>query len=812
MKKSLLFMMILLIGGLFMSVENSVSITLSYNVNSATNFLEIRPNSDKSNNELTRTQLISFLGTVTAEVNSAITGLYDIDQALVTSRLETLTALLDGLTDAQFNAEKAFYYSLYESLFELYSYCLESRSVEGRGMWHRPFESNLTQVRETLQSLSDMGINMLYVETFWMGRLIYDSQVPDTYQHFFTSSGYRDDTVDYGTNLLKAFIEEGKTYGIEVHAWVENFFVGYGTSYTDSPILKVHPEWASYNYDGTIPQKREVNYLFMDPANPETRDYLKAIYGEIATTMDVASIHLDYIRYPVAQNVTNPLSSNQDTGYSAYAEREFKSIYGYTGDLRTLVITNPSAAADWQEYKTQVISDFVAGVYYTVKTLNPDVYLSTAIFGNINSALTTKMQDWASWIEDGYVELILPMAYYQSSITVRSEVTNLTNIVDKNAFSYAGIAPSFMGYNDHLNTTQIRASLDARAMGATFFASQNYLVHMVDGTNNFNTKVQQILQNGVYRNTAINPHGDTREVVDEILYTILDKANRIYVPNSVMTVQQQTDLTGLLDTLKTYPLVTKTNLDDLISALESITVTNYASGVAVTRIEEDLQYLIDILTIKSKRMTFDETIDITVNPDQNTYFEDPITLTPPTNISLTDFTLSWDSVEHSTGYIVNVNGTPYTASSNEFDIRNASFIAGTNIIGVKTIGDGVVYESSDYGTVVEHIVTKLYAPTNVRIEDNILYFEPVPGATEYYLKVGIKTRRFTTTEYDLSTLNLGDGVYTIDLKTIGDGYLTVDSNYHEDITYKSGTASIESIFGTLFNQFIQQSIRNDQED
>jgi len=363
MKKSLILWMIILIGGVFMTTENTNSITLSSGVNSATNYLEIRPNSDKSNNELTRTQLLAFLGTVTTEVDNAITGLYDIDQALVTNRIDTLTSLLTGVTDTMFTNDRAFYYSLYESLFELYSYCLESRTVEGRGMWHRPFESNLDQVRETLQNLSDMGINMLYVETFWMGRLIYDSQVPDTFQHYFTLGGYKDGTVDYGSNLLEAFIEEGKTYGIEVHAWVENFFVGYGTSYTDSPILKVHPEWALYNYDGTIPQKREVNYLFMDPANPETRDYLKAIYGEIAITMDVASIHLDYIRYPVAQNVTNPPSSNQDTGYSIYAEREFKSIYGYTGDVRNLVITNPQAALDWREYKTTVISDFVAGVY-----------------------------------------------------------------------------------------------------------------------------------------------------------------------------------------------------------------------------------------------------------------------------------------------------------------------------------------------------------------------------------------------------------------------------------------------------------------
>ena len=811
MKKTLILLLLIMFGGALMSPQQDVSTTLSFDVNAATNYLRIRPGSDKSNNDLTRTQLLAFLDVVTDEVNTALTGLYDIDRTLVQDRLATLTALLDGLDDATFNNDKEFYYSLYEGLFELYSYTLESRTVEGRGMWHRPFESNLAEVRETLAELQAMGVNMLYVETFWMGRLIYDSNVPGTFQHGFTLGGYADGSVDYGTNLLVAFVEEGKNYGIEVHAWVENFFVGYGDSYTSSPILNQNPDWASFNYDGTIPQKQEINYLFMDPANPETRDYLKAIYGEMALFDDVASIHLDYIRYPVAANVTST-TSNRDTGYSVYAEREFKSIYGYTGDLRTLVVTNPQAAADWREYKTQVISDFVAGVYYTVKNLNPDIYLSTAIFGNLNHALETKMQDWASWIEDGYVELILPMAYYQSSITVRSEVGNLTTIVDSNAFSYAGIAPSFMGYNDHLNTTQIEGSLDGNAMGATFFASQNYLIETFNGTITYNTKVQSILTNGTFRNAAMVPHGDTQTVVTTIFDDILDKADRLYVPHGKMTSQQRADLEAALLPLRSMSMQAEQDLYDLIAALEAINVATHATDVAVNRIQDDIDYLIDILVIKAKRLHFDNTIDISVNPDPNTTFPDPIELDAPTNLTKDGATVSWDEVPNAVGYLVNLNGTTYMTAETFFDVRDGSVIGGTNIIGVIAMGDDVVYTDSDYSVVLQFEALELDAPSGIHIIDDVLYFDPVEGAVEYYLKVGIKTRRFTATEFDLSTLNLTTDIHEIELRAIGDGYQSVDSDFSDETEYKAGDLSLQAIFGDLFTSFATSSLNQNQEE
>ena len=89
------------------------------------------------------------------------------------------------------------------------------------GMWHRPFEHDLNEVQQTLKELHNLGITDLFVESYFNGQLIMDSPYALLSKHDFVGT-----YAQYGNNLLDAFVQEGRQYGIHIHAWVENFFVG----------------------------------------------------------------------------------------------------------------------------------------------------------------------------------------------------------------------------------------------------------------------------------------------------------------------------------------------------------------------------------------------------------------------------------------------------------------------------------------------------------------------------------------------------------------------------------------------------------
>jgi uncharacterized lipoprotein YddW (UPF0748 family) len=805
MKKKIIILLLILfnMGYIHTMAYQSVSST----VNSATSFLQPRPGSSRTSLTLTLSQLNSFHTTVTSFVESAKVQMYDIDSDLIDARLDAVDVQLAGLTSAQFSANYQTYYDLYEELFAIYALAIESKVVEGRGMWHRPFERNLTQVQTTLQEMVDMGVNMLYVETFWLGRLIYPSNIPGTYQHGFTLA---ENYGEYGNNLLLAFVEEGKKMGIEVHAWVENFFVGYGTSYLDSPILANKPQWASYNYDGTIPQRSEVNYIFMDPANPEVRHYLKEIYAEIIQTTDVASIHLDYIRYPVAKNTTSTsIINNLDTGYSEYAEAEFKYQYGLTGDLRQLVVSNATIAAQWKAYKTQVISDFVAGVYYTVKNIDPSVSLSIAIFGNVENAINEKMQDWGSWTEDGYIEIIMPMSYYQSSLTVGTETKRLTDLVGKNAFSYAGIAPTYMGFNAHYNTTQIQAALSNGAQGTAFFASQFYMFSRNDyalSQKSYALEVQDVLTEGLFRNDAVLPHDDVSLVVSTQLNYTLDKATRIYMPRGSMT-QANLDLMQIeFERIQSLPMVTESDLLAVINELKAFSPTQYSSGAGRTRILDDRNYLIKVLEIRYERYSIDQSIDITINPDPD-HVTDPEQLAAPINVRYENSKLIWDAVDNASQYEItlNFNDQVYTFNSTIAEYTFNNLNVGTYSFSVRALGDGFFFTSSEQSQPFEKVIEPIYleVPQNVTIESGVLSFDIVSNAVSYVVKINQDELIINDPFINLNQFNLQPGTYVISVKARGNGSSIIDSAFSETYTFV-----VERVF-TEVEAEIDAIIKND---
>lgn len=756
-------------------------------IQTATTYLKIRPGSDKTNSNLTLTQLNSFVTTVKNYVQTAYNKLYDIDYATLYPRVLQIETAMNGVTTTMFSNNFATYYAYYEELFAIYGKATDSRVIDGRGMWHRPYERNLTEVQTTLQEMKNMDINMLFVETFWLGRLIYPSSVPNTFQHAFTlGEGYG----EYGNNLLLAFVEEGKKMGVEVHAWVENFFVGYGTSYTDSPILNAKPDWALYNYDYSIPQRSEVNYLFMDPANPEVRRYLKQIYAEIVSTVDVGSLHLDYIRYPVAKDTTstNP-ATNRDTGYSNYAEAEFKTLYNRIGDLRTLVVTNSTVASEWRQYKVAVITDFVKGVYYTIKNINPDIGISTAIFGNTTTAIQEKAQDWGTWATQGYIEIITPMSYYQSSTTVGTETLRLTDLVGLKSYSYAGLAPTYMGYNAHLNTTQVQASLYNNALGTVFFASQFYMFSRNDYTTSQKTyalEVQQVLTDGVYRKHSVRPHDHPSVVIGASFDDTLDKAERIYLARGTLTQANLDLITAEFTRIRNMPVETKVELAAVITALKAYNPTSYASGATRDRLQEDRNVLIKALETTHERMNLSETIDITTNPDPDSS-EQGTVLDAPQTISVVNGAITWSAVPNALRYeLVQTQGgvdKTYQVSGTSYQLTQ--LLPGTYHFKVRAIGDGFIYVNSVYSEPIEYEIVsqKLPTPQNLRVENGSIMFSAVTGATAYRIVIDYSDFTVTSTTFSLSPYQLPPGSYRITVQAIGNGLAILDSDVSAEYLY-----------------------------
>ncbi|UKO96252.1 glycoside hydrolase family 10 protein [Nostoc sp. UHCC 0870] len=254
--------------------------------------------------------------------------------------------------------------------------------------------------------LAQSGINTIFFEVVNAGYPIYPSQVAPQQNPLI-----RDwDPLAVGVKLAHE-------RGMELHAWVWTFAVGnqrhnellnINPDYP-GPVLAAHPGWANYDNQGKIIPVGQTK-PFLDPANPEARQYLLKLYEEIVTRYKVDGLQLDYIRYPFQDP-----AAGRTYGYGQAARGEFQKLTG----VDPVTIT-PSQAQLWQQwtaFRTQQVDSFVTEVSQMMRQKRTNLILSVAVFPLPEAERIQKLQQhWEVWARRGDIDLIIPMTYAQDTV------------------------------------------------------------------------------------------------------------------------------------------------------------------------------------------------------------------------------------------------------------------------------------------------------------------------------------------------------------------------------------------------------------
>ena len=370
--------------------------------------------------------------------------------------------------------------------------------IQARGVWHRPnitgVETDLAGICSVLDTLQRAGINLVFLETFYHGMTVYRTNLIPYYTGF--------DAFDYSPypDYLSAFVAEAGKRGIEVHAWVEDFYIGVDENY----FTKYLPQWLMVTQRGTVRQTEGADYggyLFLDPANPEVRQYLIRFYDELLTKFpEIAGLNLDYIRYPIS-------SSSDDTGFTEAAMAGFAEENGLTfpedASWEDKVKLVKQDYGKWVNYRAGRVTAFVGEVYEMVKQDHPGVLLSTAVFPEQGKSFGDKKQDFNTWLSRGYLDIITPMAYYDDIATLKSALNAmLPGLAD--CYCYAGISPTYHDLSNEQVLAQMQTTEDVGADGFVFFGSQSIL-----NAPNYIQLLEETLSD-----SAILPHAKAKQLLE----------------------------------------------------------------------------------------------------------------------------------------------------------------------------------------------------------------------------------------------------------------------------------------------------------
>lgn len=210
--------------------------------------------------------------------------------------------------------------------------------------------------------------------------------------------------VDPGWDPLQFCIDECHKRGLACHGWINPYRYGKRGGYdwtgdddtTQLNYKHTHPEWLLYYK----------NDIYLDPAQPEVRQRIKAVVGDIINNYDIDGILMDDYFYP----------------YGGTTTQDAESVAKYKpADM---------SVGDWRR---QNVNSMIKDVYDTIQAVKPWVTFGVSPFGiwTTDSSVASKRGirlpynitggnmyeeiycDPVAWLEEGTVDYLSPQLYWK---------------------------------------------------------------------------------------------------------------------------------------------------------------------------------------------------------------------------------------------------------------------------------------------------------------------------------------------------------------------------------------------------------------
>jgi uncharacterized lipoprotein YddW (UPF0748 family) len=354
---------------------------------------------------------------------------------------------------------------------------------EVRALWvTRTTLSSPESIARMIQAAQTGGFNTLLVQVRGRG---------DAYFSGTTEPRASDLTGRPGFDPLATILEQGHRSGLRVHAWIA---VNLVSSAFELPASRQHviyrqPDWLmvpreiagemlrvdprSPEYLGRLARWTRANSstvegLYTSPLHAGVNEHVATVVKELVTKYAVDGVHLDYVRFP-----------NDDFDFSRSALRQFKAAVQNDLTAADRRVVDAREALDpfaymnmypdrWSAFRRSRLTALVMRLRTVVKTARPSATVSAAVVPDVEQALSERHQDWRTWLDQGLIDVLCPMAYSADSQVFERQIAT--------AQALAGDRPVWAGVGAYrLPPAQIIAHVAAaRRLGAAGIAFFSY--------------------------------------------------------------------------------------------------------------------------------------------------------------------------------------------------------------------------------------------------------------------------------------------------------------------------------------------------
>ena len=350
-------------------------------------------------------------------------------QAHFESALAHVKSFQDAYTERRFYQADEELSAAREDFALSFAQSMPVRPVECRAVWldrgtivAAKSPEGLSQVFDRLQQA---GINVVYFECNNAGFCTFPTKV----------SVQNPQTV--GWDPLGAAVKEAKKRGMEIHAWIWTFSVGNlkhnpilnKEGDYPGPVLSTHDfSWALARANGALLPNKTPEF-WIDPANPDGREFIRSLASEIVTNYPVDGLQFDYIRYPFNNRGT-------EMGFDWAGRMRFERETGLNLDK-----LDDDTRQVWQAWKISQVTSFVRDTSAALRKIRPGLRISAAVYAMPKRLRTAAIQqEWETWVANGWVDTLNPMTYVETAKELSINAGYVRESTEDKALVYPGLS------------------------------------------------------------------------------------------------------------------------------------------------------------------------------------------------------------------------------------------------------------------------------------------------------------------------------------------------------------------------------------
>lgn len=270
-----------------------------------------------------------------------------------------------------------------------------------RGVWVANVASSALSSPQAIRDFVNLAhschLNTLYVVCWNRGHTTYPSEVMQ--RHF----GKKCDPRYADFDMLAEITSAAHAKQIRVIAWFEfGFSCSYGRP-DGGHIIQKYPHWAARNKDGKLASKN--NFQWMNAFHPEVQDFMLSLVKEVVEKYPVDGIQGDD-RLPACPSLA---------GYDEW------TLDFYSKEHQGRTPPEDHFDKDWVNWRAGLLNNFAKRMHSELKAISSDIVISAApsIFPWSKEQY---LQDWPTWLEQGWVDEVCPQVYRDNVESYRKEI------------------------------------------------------------------------------------------------------------------------------------------------------------------------------------------------------------------------------------------------------------------------------------------------------------------------------------------------------------------------------------------------------